>query len=766
MGLTSLLLLASCKPEDMRSTNSGTLGEQSSRPSGGSSQGNTSSDDQGKEDFQTAIDEGLDTVVDEAVTPQPECAPPTDNSASPTQDQTSIDQIINIAFREDPTCKTVFTGNKGDYQSTDISYARVMAYSMARDMCNDENFVKLMNEKSLSSEDALDQAAFKNTSSVNNLAATYALMYSLGQRSSNGNFYQEKDPYSKSTGIEEESGLTQTSSNSLNLDGSTEDSKNLLRDIFTSTISSLANFSNPKDRADYCLVDKLKDSTQTKTYNSSTKKYESAQYDIEGTQLNELFSDNGACQELVSIVKNDYRVYSKDALAKINDNQERDQKEKETVRITNCFLRLHNHCPGFSIRYGAAVTRINRKHNSPLRTEKQSKPAPKPACHKLFNSIMTSKPQICNEMPKLEATNRPANPNGDPSTDITTPNSPPTGTVAGSSGGTDLGPGPGAGIVAGAGAGAGADSETGRDGNAQAPQQQPKPTPTPPVEQKPADLVVRTDKPAANADAYQTGEYINVTDMNGIKLIIPKGVDLKLLSTTSDRSTLVLINGVKYKVSNSELRRIDKTGMVEKFLKANGAPEEKKDDGTLRIISRATWDRGYDSRSMARKMGRMSPPVHVTLHNSAGVPNTNDDSEVKGIKRLHTNTNKWSDIGYHYVIPRNAVSTGGYSGDVYEAREIKFTGAHAGGGNNRANIGIVLLGNFHPFNARYNPAGARSGTPEPTAYQRDTLKKLIRSLKARYPRLTKLRAHRSYKSTSCPGDKAMPLINEINNSEY
>src|SRR5690606_4113000 len=44
--------------------------------------------------------------------------------------------------------------------------------------------------------------------------------------------------------------------------------------------------------------------------------------------------------------------------------------------------------------YGAAVTRINRKHHGPLKRD-QSKPPPKPGCYMLFNSIASNEDEIC-----------------------------------------------------------------------------------------------------------------------------------------------------------------------------------------------------------------------------------------------------------------------------------------------------------------------------------------------------------------------------------
>lgn len=59
------------------------------------------------------------------------------------------------------------------------------------------------------------------------------------------------------------------------------------------------------------------------------------------------------------------------------------------------------------------------------------------------------------------------------------------------------------------------------------------------------------------------------------------------------------------------------------------------------------------------------------------------DVGVKEIRGWHVNDNKWSDIGYHYVIKRD--------GSVEIGRDIRKAGAHARGHNSRS-IGICLVG--------------------------------------------------------------------------
>lgn len=59
------------------------------------------------------------------------------------------------------------------------------------------------------------------------------------------------------------------------------------------------------------------------------------------------------------------------------------------------------------------------------------------------------------------------------------------------------------------------------------------------------------------------------------------------------------------------------------------------------------------------------------------------DIGAKEIKDWHVNGNKWSDIGYHYVVRRN--------GEIERGRPERIPGSHARGVNSRS-IGICWVG--------------------------------------------------------------------------
>ena len=94
---------------------------------------------------------------------------------------------------------------------------------------------------------------------------------------------------------------------------------------------------------------------------------------------------------------------------------------------------------------------------------------------------------------------------------------------------------------------------------------------------------------------------------------------------------------------------------------------------------------------------------------------------------------RWGDIGYHYLIDS--------AGRIFEGRELRWQGAHAGGPggvNNTQNIGICMLGDF------------LKRPPTPAALK--SLELLIESLRGQYKiPATRVYAHKEFTTTQCPG---------------
>ncbi len=152
---------------------------------------------------------------------------------------------------------------------------------------------------------------------------------------------------------------------------------------------------------------------------------------------------------------------------------------------------------------------------------------------------------------------------------------------------------------------------------------------------------------------------------------------------------------------------------------------------------------------------------YMTFHHAAGYSAATKEEgkvQVKRIQDLHQNGRGWSDIGYQLLLDR--------AGNVYQGRPfmddsdglddvpVFAMGAHVGGANT-GNIGVCLLGCYHP------PEGSFcEQIITPAAL--DTIVTTFAFLSERYGVGTaSLRGHRDFSSTACPGDNNYVLLPEI-----
>lgn len=108
------------------------------------------------------------------------------------------------------------------------------------------------------------------------------------------------------------------------------------------------------------------------------------------------------------------------------------------------------------------------------------------------------------------------------------------------------------------------------------------------------------------------------------------------------------------------------------------------------------------------------------------------DVKTETIKDWHVNDNHWKDIGYHYVIELD--------GSIHKGRDENVIGAHCSG-QNANSIGICYVGGV-----------AKDGkTPKDTRTdaQKQSLLKLLKSLKVKYPNAT-IHGHREFAAKACP----------------
>lgn len=103
----------------------------------------------------------------------------------------------------------------------------------------------------------------------------------------------------------------------------------------------------------------------------------------------------------------------------------------------------------------------------------------------------------------------------------------------------------------------------------------------------------------------------------------------------------------------------------------------------------------------------------IIIHCAATPPHL--DWGVEDIRRLHTRSFKWSDIGYHWVIRRD--------GTLEQGRPEERAGAHARG-HNANSIGICLVGGIDT-----NGKPASNFTPS----QLKTLRRIVDEKLADYP---------------------------------
>lgn len=195
------------------------------------------------------------------------------------------------------------------------------------------------------------------------------------------------------------------------------------------------------------------------------------------------------------------------------------------------------------------------------------------------------------------------------------------------------------------------------------------------------------------------------------------------------------------------------------------APENPGKAGLLLpplMYDRAAWDadpfRGSPVALARPRYQRMA------FHHAAGFwANTREEglAQLKAIQDLHQNIRGWSDIGYHFVLDQ--------SGRLYQGRPFLrgpasldsapalAMGAHVGG-HNTGNIGVCMLGCYHP---PYIPPRCMDALSPPTF---DSLAVTFAFLSENYGVApANLRGHGQFAgaSTSCPGDNNLAIFDNL-----
>lgn len=199
-------------------------------------------------------------------------------------------------------------------------------------------------------------------------------------------------------------------------------------------------------------------------------------------------------------------------------------------------------------------------------------------------------------------------------------------------------------------------------------------------------------------------------------------------------------------------------------------------------MSRADWraDESITAWSGGTDTQVFYPDQVITAHHTAGSNDLNEDyaATVRAIYSYHVQTNRWSDIGYQYLIDghgtvyegRNSghtstsCLTGGGDGSDFAHRtsdDYVVTGAHVGGWNS-GNLGVALMG-------CYEVSNACSGDTTPPAAAENSLEQLVASLSSRHrldptgsaryvspvngsaKTVATVSGHRDWEATACPG---------------
>ena len=163
----------------------------------------------------------------------------------------------------------------------------------------------------------------------------------------------------------------------------------------------------------------------------------------------------------------------------------------------------------------------------------------------------------------------------------------------------------------------------------------------------------------------------------------------------------------------------------------------------IRSAHRGSLRAAWGAEPLKDNHDPMERVTRITLHHTAELPSMHSRSDlelVKAVQGFHRNERGWADIGYHYLIGRD--------GTVFEGRDLKIQGAHAGGGNNVENLGICAIGDFsHAL---------------PPQAQLEEIEHFLRDQQRIHvvPN-EQLFGHRDFKPTECPGSPLYAWLVEL-----
>lgn len=161
--------------------------------------------------------------------------------------------------------------------------------------------------------------------------------------------------------------------------------------------------------------------------------------------------------------------------------------------------------------------------------------------------------------------------------------------------------------------------------------------------------------------------------------------------------------------------------------------------GEVPVVTRAEWN----ARPPSGPMDSMETPLpRAVIVHTAGSGCTDDAGcalLMRSLQGFQMSRQKFSDIGYHYLI--------GGNGKVYEGRSPSQRGAFAGP-NNEGSLGIAFIGNFEK----------QAPSPEAIEAAQKLLEQAVQQ--TQLAESYKLLGHSQVSATKSPGEALYALIQQ------
>lgn len=240
------------------------------------------------------------------------------------------------------------------------------------------------------------------------------------------------------------------------------------------------------------------------------------------------------------------------------------------------------------------------------------------------------------------------------------------------------------------------------------------------------NMLIRLEQPV-NTLEMRGGEYIRAAELEFYPIVKARdNINFDLADEVAGPS---LLDDVAEQNDN-ELRSIQQLATIPT------APPDSM------IVTRKQWG----ARNPDKVCGSAVAPYRMAIHHTSVPSDDGSDPAIRmrSMQNYHIDTQKWCDIGYHFVISQ--------SGKIYQgASRANHPGAHVGG-QNSGNVGISFIADFT--------------TQTPTTTQLNAGAKIIRWVHDTYGvplNRTAILGHREHAgaSTSCPGNNMMSRLQHL-----